>query len=609
MTKEIKYCLVCGKDFVTTTGAKYCSKECRDKGRWIQRQKTHPGKQIRAPQQFKSKICVRCGKEFVPHSGVQKYCDDCLWRTCIVCGKRFKVSTASEAAQTCSKKCQKILTSRTNHEKYGGASPMSSAEVQKRHRKSMKNNRGVEFALQSSEIKEKQHQTMIRRYGGYTLESQSLLKDKRNQTMIDRYGAPYTWQSSILRTKIAETNLIRYGVANPQQSKEIKKKTIAATLVKYGETNFMKTKAGREMLKNDWNLHHDERVIAIREGIKNKYGVNNVMLIPEIQKKASINRAKSVYINANSVDNYEPISNVNKQVADMMKQFGMEVEFEFPVGTRNYDFNIKGTNILIEVDPTFTHATCNEKIRTMKNGVIVDYKKSWPKGVISIPRDSQLKKTLNAEENGYRCVHIFQWDNVTKIFDMLKKTQTIYARKCSILTVDKKTADAFTDLYHIQGKTKGQEINIGLYYQCELVEIMTFGKPRYNKHYDYELLRLCTKSGVTVVGGASKLFTYATRKLKLDNIISYCDRAKFNGNVYNQIGMKLKQISEPQEIWSRGQKFITANTLRWRGFDKLVGEKEGKVFGLGTSNEQLMLDDGWLPVFDCGQYVFEWHNT
>ena len=31
----------------------------------------------------------------------------------------------------------------------------------------------------------------------------------------------------------------------------------------------------------------------------------------------------------------------------------------------------------------------------------------------------------------------------------------------------------------------------------------------------------------------------------------------------------------------------------------------GTNYGKGTSNEQLMLDNGWLPVYDCGQAVYE----
>lgn len=129
---------------------------------------------------------------------------------------------------------------------------------------------------------------------------------------------------------------------------------------------------------------------------------------------------------------------------------------------------------------------------------------------------------------------------------------------------------------------------------------MTFGRPRYNNNYDIELLRMCSKPGYRIIGGASKLFKYATHSWELSDIISYCDLSKFDGEVYTQLGMKFSYNSPPQEIWSKDQKKITANLLRQRGYDQLFNTTYGK----GTSNEQLMVEHGWLPVYDCGQAVY-----
>ena len=131
---------------------------------------------------------------------------------------------------------------------------------------------------------------------------------------------------------------------------------------------------------------------------------------------------------------------------------------------------------------------------------------------------------------------------------------------------------------------------------------MTFGKPRYNKKYDYELLRLCSNTDIRVVGGASKLFYAFTSDNMKSSVISYCDRSKFNGSVYQAIGMNLLRITPPSKIWSKGTDKITDNLLRQRGYDQLFDAH----FGKGTSNEQLMIESKWLPVFDCGQYVYSY---
>lgn len=60
--------------------------------------------------------------------------------------------------------------------------------------------------------------------------------------------------------------------------------------------------------------------------------------------------------------------------------------------------------------------------------------------------------------------------------------------------------------------------------------------------------------------------------------------------------------TKPQKIWSKGSQKITDNYLRQHGADRLIGTSDGK----GTDNEEIMLREGWLPVYDCGQLVFEW---
>ena len=73
---------------------------------------------------------------------------------------------------------------------------------------------------------------------------------------------------------------------------------------------------------------------------------------------------------------------------------------------------------------------------------------------------------------------------------------------------------------------------------------MTFSKPRFNKNYDYELLRLCSKKFTNIVGGASKLFKYFISKYK-GSIISYTNRRFSNGNIYRQLGFSELKNSKP----------------------------------------------------------------
>ena len=215
-----------------------------------------------------------------------------------------------------------------------------------------------------------------------------------------------------------------------------------------------------------------------------------------------------------------------------------------------------------------------------------------------------VNKSKLALSHGFKCIHIFDWEDWNKIVSLLYFNTKVYARQCKIAEVSKSDTDKFLDDNHLQGTCKGQIFCYGLFFNNELVEIMTFGKPRYNSKYQFELLRLCTKSGYIVPGGASKLFKYFVEKENPKSVISYCDRSKFSGSVYEKIGMSHIRDTEPNKVWSKGKVRITDNLLRQRGFDQLFNTN----FGKGTSNEQLMIEHGWLPVYDCGQRVYEWRS-
>lgn len=187
---------------------------------------------------------------------------------------------------------------------------------------------------------------------------------------------------------------------------------------------------------------------------------------------------------------------------------------------------------------------------------------------------------------------------------MLRPKQPIYARQCSVSVIDSHVADAFENMFHLQGRVRGQTVCLGLYLGEELVQVMTFGNPRYNSKYQWEILRLCSNSSYAVVGGAEKLWKYFIQNYSPKSVISYCDLSKFTGDIYERLGMHLMHVSDPAEVWSKGSEAVTSNLLRQRGYDQLFGTSYGK----GSSNEELMLENGWLPVFDCGQSVYEWRS-
>ena len=126
-------------------------------------------------------------------------------------------------------------------------------------------------------------------------------------------------------------------------------------------------------------------------------------------------------------------------------------------------------------------------------------------------------------------IHIFEfeWLNKQEIIKAKLKSlfnveqKHIYARNCIVKEINSKTKNLFLNTNHIQGEDKSN-IKIGLFNENELVAVMTFGKPRFNKNYEWELIRYATSKHV--IGGAGKLLTYFERTYKPKSIITYADR-------------------------------------------------------------------------------------
>ena len=133
---------------------------------------------------------------------------------------------------------------------------------------------------------------------------------------------------------------------------------------------------------------------------------------------------------------------------------------------------------------------------------------------------------------------------------------------------------------------------------------MTFGKPRYSLTADYELIRYC--SSCTVIDGAEKIFKYFLKTYNPEFVVSYCDTAKFAGNVYSKLGFEYITSTLSHHWFNfKTKQHILDSLLRKRGFDQLFNTN----FGKGTSNSDLMIQHGFVEVVDSGQSTYMYKNS
>ena len=361
--------------------------------------------------------------------------------------------------------------------------------------------------------------------------------------------------------------------------KQSREKSVQTKIERYGSyeayINHISSKCAQT-----WNSMSSEQKHAINaRTMAHGGGWNKETIHQTLQEKYGVDNAYKL------ATKFQTNSKVNQSVADLLDAAGIEYSREFMLENKRFDFKVGNT--LLEVNPWPFH---NSSWCPLAN-------------VEPLDKNYHAEKSAIALRNTFRCIHIWEWDKLEVIIKLISNRSQIAARRCSVKQVDVQETKAFLNEYHVQGYAR-DSIRYGLYFNDELCAIMTFGKPRYNKKYEWELIRYCSK--YSIVGGAEKLFKAFIRESNPQSIVSYCDRAKFSGAVYDKLGFNLIKNYPPSKHWyniKTGQ-HITDNLLRQRGYDQLFGTDYGK----GTSNEQLMLESQFVEIYDCGQSTYVWTN-
>ena len=176
--------------------------------------------------------------------------------------------------------------------------------------------------------------------------------------------------------KMKQARLKKSGFEFPLQNPKIQKLTLE---------NQKKNHNG----KLAWNTEKQ------RQTMIKKYGYGSYMESPEFRKNFS-----------KFNNTFRTISKINIKFSERLKNEGIENELEFTILNTNYDIHILNTNIVIEINPTYTH---NSTKRAQY------LKRSQPKDKYYHYNRSKL-----ALENNYICVHKFDWQSLDKIIDLIK---------------------------------------------------------------------------------------------------------------------------------------------------------------------------------------------
>lgn len=460
----------------------------------------------------------------------------------------------------------------------------------------------------SKSTKEKRANTNIGKYGGISPMCNQEILAKTQATNLQKYGTPSSWAAADIRNKAAQTNLQKYGVENPAQAASIRKKisliqqnhtpeqraqkqinTIQTNLFRYGVERAVSTPEVKKKIANSFITGWAER--NLDEYLERIYEKTNV--IPLFSKWEGLDKSyrwkhdicnrefDAVARNGRNINCpfCKKKSKVQEYVQNFVAESGLPfiVEDRTLIGPHELDIVIPNKNVAIEVNGIFWHHA-----------------------------ESRQKPLLyKTEKYSGLLLHFWDYEIVRKpdivrsmILSKLGLLSKLAARKTKIYKPTTQEARAFFEKYHLQGHAQASEL-IGLEYRGELVACASFGRPRFSKSYDWELIRFAS-ADITVVGGLSKILAAFSKGKTGQTLLSFADRRFSKGHAYLAVGFKQLGFTTPNYFYFKGDMILP----RWKAMKHKLKNIVAD-FDESLSERELMLRDGWLRCMDCGNIKLE----
>lgn len=481
-----------------------------------------------------------------------------------------------------------------------GAKPCESAHYKKLYededmRKMVSENSKKVWAERSEEVRKELSKKISQAHKNKSEEEIEATNKKRKKTILEKYGPPppkNPKKTPQERHEAAKKTLMeKYGVDNPSKipktkekikkvfeekynghpmyNDDIKEKAKKSYLKNYGVDHNMKQHLNLEFLDDDEQLiktYKDEGIVGVCEQGNITQSAANRLL-----------RQKGIDVIKRHTSAFEDeVFKFLKEIVDGdIKQSVWSV-----LSKGEVDIYIPDKLIAIECNGEFWHS------------------EAWGKK----DKNYHLNKTKECQENGIHLIHIWErdWKNnhdivKNRLKSKLGVSDKVYARKCQIKELGTKEAADFLNEYHIQGSCPAS-VRYGLTLDGDIKVVMTFGKSRYDKDVDYELLRYCT-DGCSVVGGASKMFSkFLKNHDDAETIVSYSDNMWNAGKLYEVLGFNKDSVSPPAPWYTKD--FVSFESRIQNQKHKL--EKKLESFDPTLTAWDNLINNGYDRVWDCG---------
>jgi rubrerythrin len=488
--------------------------------------------------------------------------------TCGSCSKQVKyVDRTVGYRDYCSAKCS-ANSARVREQKIATAKLKPDPFNSEKRRKTMLDRYGVEHALQHHSFQDKARKKYNSRTDADRAETQRI----RTETMLGRYGVENIWHLDTTKAKAAASNRERYGVDWAQQNKTILSKRVE-TVRRRGFDELANRFAGVKLL----SPREDYRGINFYNGGAAYEWECLTCGHPFVSKvvNGEIDACPKCFPS-------EGASRGERELQEFFRNLGLNPGKDRTIiPPKELDFYLPDYGLAFEFNGMYWHS--DDKVAP----------------------NYHLDKTLACRAAGIHLVHIFENEWLqrreiveSRIRSLCGKSHRIAARKCIVDTLTKSEAEHFLQTNHLQGSCV-DKVRLGLRFDGNLVAVMTFGKGRFNRSADWELLRFANLLNTSVVGGASKLLATFDRDYGSPSVVSYSDRRWNSGSLYKTLGFKYSHSSSPSYWYFRNSELLNRMHFQKHKLSEILED-----FNPNETEKDNMRRHGFRRIYDCGTDVF-----
>jgi len=183
-------------------------------------------------------------------------------------------------------------------------------------------------------------------------------------------------------------------------------------------------------------------------------------------------------------------------------------------------------------------------------------------------------------------------------YQLGKITEKSGARQYKLIELNDKEQFNFFEQNHIQGGI-ASKLAFGLVDKnMNIVAAMSFGSPRYNKQYEWEILRFATLTDNLVSGAASKIFSHFKSNYS-GSVISYANKRFSKGDVYKKMGFSYHGHTKPNYFY-----LIDGKCYSRVSFQKHKLKHKLKIYDESLTEKQNMANNNIYPIYDSGNQIW-----